>query len=120
MAKQVTPAASPSKTPETAAPEGGETVLSIKDVVTQLVKVSKGKGMVTYDQLNAILPDAVNDPEQLDQILELLEQRNIELVEDLTEAAEGTFGEEVVAETEEGEGGLIYEGVNPLAEYEDV
>lgn len=56
---------------------------SIKDVVTQLVKVSKGKGFVTYDQLNAVLPDAVNDPEQLDQILEQLEAKSIDLVEEV-------------------------------------
>ena len=61
------------------------TPAALKEVVTQLIKVSKGKGVVTYDQLNAVLPDAVNDPEQLDLILEQLEARNIELVEDLGE-----------------------------------
>jgi RNA polymerase primary sigma factor len=125
MAKQITPPAPTTKAAAdgaTAPPAegGGEAPLTIKDVVLQLVKISKGKGMVTYDQLNAILPDAVNDPEQLDQILELLEQRSIELVEDLSEADE-TFAEPAeTAEVEEGDGGLIYEGLNPLAEQEDV
>ena len=56
--------------------------MTMKDVVLALVKESKGKGAVTYDQLNKLLPDAVNDPEQLDQILEQLEAKGIELVED--------------------------------------
>ena len=53
--------------PAAGAPAGVAEPLSLKDVVATLVKNSKGKGMVTYDQLNALLPDAMNDPEQLDQ-----------------------------------------------------
>ena len=36
---------------------------------------------VTYDQLQSINEDAINDPSGLDQILEELEKRGIELVE---------------------------------------
>ncbi|MBA3845915.1 MAG: sigma-70 family RNA polymerase sigma factor, partial [Planctomycetes bacterium] len=92
--------------------------LTIKDVVERLVKASKGKGMVTYDQLNALLPDAVNDPEQLDQILTELEQKGVELVEDLSEG-DDTGVSETTAETTEAneeDAGLIYEGYNPNAE----
>ena len=76
--------------------------MSIKDVVALLAKNSKGKGRVTYDQLNALLPDAMNDPEQLDQILEQLDARGIELVEEIG-TDDGDFGEE--AGTTEGEEG---------------
>jgi len=76
--------------------------MSIKDVVVLLAKNSKGKGMVTYDQLNALLPDAMNDPEQLDQILEQLDARGIELVEEIG-TDDTDFGEE--AGTTEGEEG---------------
>jgi hypothetical protein len=78
---QPTPAAP--GTPGGPATPGGENEqpLTLKDVVGHLVKAAKGKGVVTYDQLNALLPDAVNDPEQLDQILEQLEAKGIELVE---------------------------------------
>ena len=76
--------------------------MSIKDVVALLAKNSKGKGMVTYDQLNALLPDAMNDPEQLDQILEQLDARGIELVEEIG-TDDTDFGEE--AGTTEGEEG---------------
>jgi RNA polymerase primary sigma factor len=72
--------------------------MSIKDVVANLVKTSKGKGSVTYDQLNALLPDAMNDPELLDQILEQLESRGVELVED-------GGADDVEEESEEGAGG---------------
>ena len=67
------------------APKNEGETLTIPEVVAQLVKVSKGKGMVTYDHLNAILPDAASDPEQLEQILEQLEGKNIELVEEISE-----------------------------------
>ena len=89
----------------------GEGELTIPEVVTQLVKVSKGKGMVTYDHLNAILPDAASDPEQLEQILEQLEAKNIELVEEISEDAVADLG----GDAEEEEGPSIYEDVNPLA-----
>jgi len=104
-----------------AAPVPGQP-MGIKDVIASLVKTSKGKGVVSYDQLNAILPDAVNDPEQLDQILEQLEQKGIELVEDLNDVADDTFSSET---TTEGAGGdeepsaPTYEGFNPLAAEED-
>jgi len=124
MAKQS--ASTPKTSEPAAAPEAGGDApaqLTLKDVVAQLAKLSQGKGVVTYDQLNAILPDAVNDPEQLDQVLELLGQRNIELVEDLTEvtAEESGFPAEAPAESgEETEGGgATYEGYNPLAETEE-
>ena len=80
-------------TPDAPAPAEGEQQLTLPDIVTALVKQAKGKGAVTYDQLNAILPDATNDPEQLDQILEQLEAKGVELVEefdDPTATAEGT------------------------------
>ncbi len=83
--------------------------LSIADVVAQLVKIAK-KGQVTYDQLNAILPEAANDPRQLDQILEQLEGRGLELVED---AGDGDGGD-----SEEGDGGeqpVAYEGYGSAA-----
>ena len=85
--------------PAVAAPNPTGEPLSINDVVASLVKTSKGKGSVTYDQLNALLPDAMNDPELLDQILEKLESRGVELVEDggvddiEEEADEGSGGD---------------------------
>lgn len=108
-------APSPAATPGTGEP------MSIKDVVANLVKTSKGKGSVTYDQLNALLPDAMNDPELLDQILEQLESRGVELVED-------SGADDVEEEAEEGTGGdgeaeagtSRFERLAPTGEGEDV
>jgi RNA polymerase primary sigma factor len=85
--------------PAAGAPAGVAEPLSLKDVVATLVKNSKGKGMVTYDQLNALLPDAMNDPEQLDQVLEQLDSKGVELVEEIG-AAESEFGEDPGGNTE--------------------
>ncbi len=85
--------------PAAGAPVAGAEPLSLKDVVATLVKNSKGKGMVTYDQLNALLPDAMNDPEQLDQVLEQLDSKGVELVEEIG-AAESEFGEDPGGNTE--------------------
>jgi RNA polymerase primary sigma factor len=82
----------------TATPANGEAPMTLKDVVATLVKNSKGKGVVTYDQLNALLPDAMNDPEQLDQILEQLEGKGVELVEE-------AGGDDNSDYSEEGDGG---------------
>jgi RNA polymerase primary sigma factor len=103
MAKSSSPVETAPNAAPAAPTEGGpETPMSIKDVVALLAKNSKGKGMVTYDQLNALLPDAMNDPEQLDQILEQLDARGIELVEEIG-TDDSDFGEE--AGTTEGEEG---------------
>ncbi len=103
MAKSTSPVKS--APPAAPAPAAGAPVagapepLSLKDVVATLVKNSKGKGMVTYDQLNALLPDAMNDPEQLDQVLEQLDSKGVELVEEIG-AAESEFGEDPGGNTE--------------------
>src|SRR5688572_26281706 len=78
--------------------------MSIKDVVAALVKNSKGKGQVTYDQLNALLPDAMNDPEQLDQVLEQLDGKGVELVEEIGGGEVSEFGEDTGGTTEGEEG----------------
>ncbi len=87
MAKSTSPvkSAPPAAPAADGAPAATATAepMSIKDVVATLVKNSKGKGMVTYDQLNALLPDAMNDPEQLDQVLEQLDGKGVELVEEM-------------------------------------
>ncbi len=79
----------------TPAPANPAQPMSVKDVVGELVKKAKGK-KVTYDQVNELLPDAMNDPEVMDQVLEQLESRGIELVED-------TGGGEDAADLDDGE-----------------
>jgi RNA polymerase primary sigma factor len=93
---------------------------TLKDVIAALIKASKGKGVVTYDQLNAVLPDAVNDPEQLDQILEQLEAKSIELVEDLGDIeVDGFEAAGNAGEDEETTGTQVFETAQALASEEE-
>ena len=95
-----------------------EGVMTIPQMVDLLAKKAAGKGAVSYDALNTLLPDTMNDPELLDQLIEKLNERSIELVEE--EPADDSD-----ADTDSGSsssGGLdeedqpnIYEDVNPLA-----
>jgi RNA polymerase primary sigma factor len=72
-------------------PSAPQAPMTVADIVAVLVKQAK-KGKVTYDQLNAIQEEAVNDPAKLDQVLEELEKRGLELVEDTSDGDGG--GEE--------------------------
>ena len=116
MAKQQPPVAPEVVEPSDDAPKGDKPNLAMKDVIALLVKQAK-KGQVTYDQLNAILPDAVNDPEQLDQILEQLEGRGLELVEDAG-GDDGDFEEPGEEEAAQSSGGDGYNAASEEAEAE--
>jgi RNA polymerase primary sigma factor len=114
MAKST--AEAPASTAAVATETPGENAeLSLTEIVNRLIKGAKGKTAVSYDQVNALLPDAANDPEQLDQILEMLEARGMELVEDLGEDATTTTTDDASSNEEEEGGPNIYEDVNPLA-----
>jgi len=60
----------------------------------QLVEKGKAQGYLTYDEVNAYLPDEDVNPEKLDNLLIALEERGIELVD---EAPVDSFGEEETA-----------------------
>ena len=95
MAKTAPPAPAPEAPTESDAPAAGapQPAMAVADIVAVLVKQAK-KGKVTYDQLNAIQEEAVNDPHKLDAILEELEKRGLELVEDTSDDGGGEGGEE--------------------------
>ncbi len=96
MAKTAPPAPAPTEAPgdsDAPAASAPQAAMTVGDIVAVLVKQAK-KGKVTYDQLNAIQEEAVNDPARLDAILEELEKRGLELVEDTSEDDGGAGGEE--------------------------
>jgi RNA polymerase primary sigma factor len=97
--------------PPAAAPQAA---MSVGDIVAVLVKQAK-KGKVTYDQLNAIQEEAVNDPAKLDLILEELEKRGLELVEDTSDDGGGEGGEDG---GEEGGSGSAFESYQAPEESE--
>jgi len=49
--------------------------------IQQLIMASKGKGYLTYDELNNLLPDEVLDSEEIDSILILLKNMNVEVLD---------------------------------------
>lgn len=99
--------------------------LTVPMMVDLLAKQSAGKGSVTYDTLNTLLPDTMNDPELLDQLIEKLNERNIELVEEdpsddeapdldspkSSSSSSSSSSNDIDDEDEPS----IYEDVNPLA-----
>ena len=65
------------------------------DLRTLLAK-GKSQGYLTYDEVTDYLPDEAVDPEKLDTLLSILEERNIEL---LAEAPEPEFFDDVEAKS---------------------
>ena len=46
-----------------------------------LIEIGRELGYLTFDQVNAYLPDEAVDPEKIDALLVALEERGIELVD---------------------------------------
>src|SRR6516225_2238680 len=56
-----------------------------------LLEQGKGKGYLTYSQVNDYLPDDAVNPEKLDQLLLVLEEHGVELIDE-SEAEEREAG----------------------------
>ena len=52
----------------------------------QLIATGKAQGYLTYDDVNAYLPDEANNPDKLDNLIVALDERGIEIVGDPVEA----------------------------------
>ncbi|MBI2901924.1 MAG: RNA polymerase subunit sigma-70, partial [Planctomycetes bacterium] len=59
--------------------------------VKALIEEGKKKGVITYDELNKVLPEDMVSPEKLDQILQMLDEIGIEMVDESAEAKEEAF-----------------------------
>ncbi len=55
-----------------------------------LIEEGRRTGFLTFDQINAYLPDEAVDPEKIDALLIALDDKGIELVEELPEQAAGS------------------------------
>jgi RNA polymerase primary sigma factor len=72
---------------------------SDKDL-NELVAKGKTQGYLTYDDVNAYLPDEAVNPEKLDNLLMALDEAGIELMTDApTDSPEGVEAARVIAET---------------------
>src|SRR5437763_11139782 len=65
--------------------------LKMDEGLRALVESGKGKGYLTYSQVNDYLPDDAVNPEKLDQLLLILEEQGIELIDE-SEAEEREAG----------------------------
>src|SRR5205814_3347197 len=77
-----------------AAAEAHEGILmdvKMDEALKALVDSGKGKGYLTYSQVNDYLPDDAVNPEKLDQLLLILEEQGIELIDE-SEADEREAG----------------------------
>ena len=50
--------------------------------ILELVETGKKRGYLTYEELNTVLPDEMVDPDKLDELLVLLEERGVVLIDD--------------------------------------
>jgi RNA polymerase primary sigma factor len=72
--------------------EGGALMdLKMDEGLKTLLDSGKGKGYLTYSQVNEYLPDDAVNPEKLDQLLLILEEHGIELIDE-SEAEEREAG----------------------------
>ncbi|MBL4701983.1 MAG: hypothetical protein JKX85_12070, partial [Phycisphaeraceae bacterium] len=51
----------------------------------EMIANGQAQGRVTYDELNALLPDEMVDPEQIDKVLYCLESLGVKMVEGTVE-----------------------------------
>jgi RNA polymerase primary sigma factor len=56
--------------------------LKLDEGLKTLIDSGKGKGYLTYSQVNEFLPDDAVNPEKLDQLLILLEEQGIDLIDE--------------------------------------
>ncbi|MFZ4733451.1 MAG: RNA polymerase sigma factor region1.1 domain-containing protein, partial [Pirellulales bacterium] len=57
------------------------TAAAIDSDLTELIATGRRQGYLTFDQVNAYLPDEAVDPEKIDSLLVALEEKGIDLVD---------------------------------------
>jgi uncharacterized protein (TIGR02996 family) len=74
-----------------------------EDALRALLETGRQRGYLTYEEVNAYLPDGPDAGEHIDRLLVLLEENGVELVEAWGEVAEETPPEEPASEQAEAE-----------------
>src|SRR3974390_3461767 len=68
--------------PEKDAADAPSPLLDLSDAaVKKMIKQAKKRGFVTFDQLNAVLPSDTTSPEQIEDIMAMLNEMGINVVE---------------------------------------
>ena len=92
--------------------QGGDSadspILDLSDAaVKRMIKLAKARGYVTLDELNAVLPSEETSPEQIEDIMSMLNEMGINVVESEEESENLTAKVEAEAEGESTETALI-------------
>ncbi len=67
----------------------------------KLISTGKKQGYITYDELRAVMPEEMNNEKQREEILRILEEMNIQVVEDPSEAAAAILAASLAEEEED-------------------
>ena len=70
---------------------------SIKNL-SRLIAAGKKKGFLTFDEINSFLPEHIVTPEQIDEVLTILDGENIEVVNSEDDVVREPPEKEAVAE----------------------
>ncbi|WP_421694475.1 RNA polymerase sigma factor RpoD [Aestuariivirga sp.] len=98
-----------SDAPEAAGGDGADSpILDLSDAaVKRMIKLAKARGYVTLDELNAVLPSDETSPEQIEDIMAMLNEMGINVVESEEETENLAAKVEAEAEGESTETALI-------------
>ena len=72
-----------------------------KDIFEEIIDIGKKRGKLTYDEINEALPSEFYSPEELEDLMDLLQDMGVEIVDRDDGAA---VEEEMLEEEEEPEG----------------
>ena len=70
----------------------------LKQDVEKLVTMGKRKGFLTYDEVNETLSNTVDSSEEIDQVFEILDGKDIKVIES-DEDAEPALGSDAESES---------------------
>ena len=94
--------------PEAQGDSADSPILDLSDAaVKRMIKLAKARGFVTLDELNAVLPSDETSPEQIEDIMAMLNEMGINVVESEEETENLTAKVEAEAEGESTETALI-------------
>ena len=94
--------------PEAQGDSSDSPILDLSDAaVKRMIKLAKARGFVTLDELNAVLPSDETSPEQIEDIMAMLNEMGINVVESEEETENLTAKVEAEAEGESTETALI-------------
>ena len=105
-AKQAATKEETAEAPATEGPDGA--VLDLNDQsVKRMIKAAKKRGFVTFDELNEVLPSDSTSPEQIEDIMAMLNEMGINVIEADEAEAEAERSDDDDDDDDGGGGGIV-------------